>query len=63
MLITLQHQQKTFQADLSQPIDISIPLEEGPDTVNCFYAPLMETAPVIAGDFIGSTQELSLIHI
>jgi len=62
MLITLQHQQKTFQADLSQPIDISIPLEEGPDTVNCFYAPLMETAPVIAGDFIGSTQEGGLVN-
>ena len=56
MKIALIHQNKQYQADLASPIDISIPLEEGMDTVNCFYAPPMETYPVIAGDFIGSTQ-------
>ena len=57
MLITLQHQGKTYQSDLSQAMDISIPLRLGADTVNCFYAPLMEAAPVVAGDFIGSTEK------
>ena len=56
MLIHLQYQEKRYQADLSKPIDISIPLKEGSQTVNCFYAPLMETFPVEAGTFIGSTQ-------
>ena len=56
MLITLQHHNQTYQANLSQPLDLAIPLREGRNTVNCFYAPLMETAPVIAGNFIGSTQ-------
>ena len=44
-----------YQVDFNQPIDISIPLEEREDAVNCFYAPPLETSPVIAGDFIGST--------
>ena len=55
MLITLNHNNNVVQADLSKPLDISIPLKVGTDTVNCFYAPPMETAPVIAGNFIGST--------
>ncbi len=62
MLITFNFQNTSYQADLSQPIDISIPLKEGTDTVNCFYAPLMETSPVIAGDFIGSTQQGGLVN-
>ncbi|MEM6964711.1 MAG: cyclase family protein [Bacteroidota bacterium] len=45
----------TYQADLSNPLDISIPLRQGDRTVNCFYAPFMEATPVVAGDFIGST--------
>jgi len=61
MLITLQYQDKKFQADLSKPRDISIPLREE-SQVNCFYAPLYETAPVIAGDFIGSTKQGGLVN-
>lgn len=57
MQIQLQHKTQTYIANLAQPLDISIPLEEGANTVNCFYAPLMETVPVRAGDFVGSTQE------
>lgn len=56
MKITFIHQNKTYQADLSKPLDISIPLKEGLNAVNCFYAPPMETNPVIAGDFVGSTE-------
>ena len=57
MIISFQHGEKQYAADLSKPIDISIPLEPGLDTVNCFWAPPMETSPVVAGDFIGSTQK------
>ena len=48
---------ETYTADLSNPLDISIPLYEGEKGVNCFYAPLLESSPVIAGDFIGSTAQ------
>ena len=57
MVITFEFKGQSYRADLSQPLDIAIPLKAGLNTVNCFYAPLMETQPVIAGDFIGSTQE------
>lgn len=57
MKIQLTYNNKIYQADLGRPLDISIPLEEGDGTVNCFYAPLMETAPVRMGNFVGSTQE------
>ncbi len=62
MEITLQHKGQSFLADLSKPLDLSIPLREGLDTVNCFYAPPMETKPVIAGDFIGSTKQGGLVN-
>ena len=56
MIISLTHNHQSYEANLSEPLDISIPLQEGSDTVNCFYAPLMQTSPVVAGDFIGSTK-------
>ncbi len=62
MLTTIHHKGFIYQTDLNQPIDISIPLEEGLETVNCFYAPPMETNPVIAGDFVGSTAQGGLLN-
>ncbi len=57
MTVTILHNGATYTADLSRPLDISIPLEEGFDTVNCFYAPPVAFTPVVAGDFIGSTAK------
>jgi arylformamidase len=57
MIVAITLQSRSAEADLSQPIDISIPLIEGAEQVNCFFAPLYETSPVIAGDFIGSTAQ------
>ncbi len=54
--IQFQHYGSYWTADLDRPLDISIPLREGPDTVNCFHAPLMEATPVRAGDFTGSVE-------
>ena len=56
MKIQFQHKKQQYTADLNQPIDISQPLIEGPVQTKCFYAPDYKTEPVIAGDFIGSTQ-------
>lgn len=57
MLAIVEIDGQKYQIDLDQAIDISIPLEAGQNTVNCFYAPYMETNPVVAGDFIGSTAK------
>lgn len=57
MKITIDFNQEKYQADLNQPLDISIPLKEGLETVNCFWSPYMETAPVRMGSFVGATAE------
>ncbi len=54
--------EQTFTADLNMPLDISIPLKEGMDNVNCFYAPPVHIAPVVFGDFIGSTQKGGVVN-
>lgn len=46
-----------YQVDFNQPIDISMPLRNGLDNANCFYAPAVQFEPVRAGDFVGSTLE------
>ncbi len=57
MKIKLEFQNKIWEADLSLPLDISIPIREGADNPNCFYAPYPSATPVVAGDFIGSTRQ------
>jgi arylformamidase len=53
--IHFSHRHQNYRANLNQPLDISIPLREGSETVNCFYAPPVQMEPVRAGSFIGST--------
>ena len=48
---------KSFQIDFGKPIPISITLQDGFNNPNCFYAPPIEFSPVVAGDFIGSTEQ------
>jgi arylformamidase len=55
--IVLEHNGIRYAADLNRPLDISIPLQEGADTVNCFYAPYLELAPVRDGSFVGAVAE------
>ena len=55
MLIQLSYQGKNYQADLSQPLDISLPLS-AKQQVKCFHAPDFQTEPLVAGDFIGSVE-------
>lgn len=54
MLISLLVKGKTCRCNLAAPLDISMPLHDGLDQVNCFYAPHMQAEPVIVGDFKGS---------
>ncbi|HMO38886.1 MAG TPA: cyclase family protein [Saprospiraceae bacterium] len=57
MYIELQRGEQRYRANLAEPLDISIPLRAGMDTVNCFYAPPIEVTPVVAGNFIGATAQ------
>lgn len=51
-----------YTADLMRPIPIAIPLRFDGVGPNCFYAPLPEASPVVAGDFIGSTAQGGLVN-
>ena len=57
MIVQINHKDKIFEADLSQPIDISIGLEAKENQPNCFYAPSFETEAVRAGDFVGDVKQ------
>ena len=62
MRVLLQVKNKQYEVNLSKPLDISIPLKAGEDTVNCFYAPPLRIEPVVAGDFIGSREAGSPVN-
>ncbi|MCH8331384.1 MAG: cyclase family protein [Bacteroidetes bacterium] len=55
MKATISISGQDYNVDLSQPMDISIPLhEKGP---RAYHAPAFQAEPVKAGDFIGSVKE------
>jgi arylformamidase len=57
MISTIEHNGKIFTADLSSPIDISIPLkEEQQPHVNAFYLPDVRYQAAESGNFVGSVQ-------
>jgi kynurenine formamidase len=62
MKITFQFGGKNFTADLSSPMDLSIPLRHGAENPNCFWAPMPEFEPVVAGDFVGSTAQGGIVN-
>lgn len=52
MIITFEHHKKRYKADLSKPLDISIPLGQA----KCFYAPDLKMTPYESDGFIGSVK-------
>lgn len=62
MIATIEEKGQRWRVDLGQPLDISLPLYADGRGVNCFYAPLFEVSPVVAGSFIGSTQAGGLVN-
>jgi kynurenine formamidase len=57
MFVTFEYQGQHYVADLAQPIDLAIPLRSGAENPNCFWAPMPDFSPVVAGDFVGSTAQ------
>ena len=57
MLIQFTHQNKTYKANLAEPLDISIPLFSGVNNPNAFHIANPKFEPVRVGSFVGSVQE------
>ena len=62
MLIQFSYNETTYQVDLDQGLDLSIPLAHGDRQVNCFWAPPFEISPVRTDQFIGSIEEGGLVN-
>tara|TARA_B100000900_G_scaffold416251_1_gene450572 strand:+ start:7475 stop:8215 length:741 start_codon:yes stop_codon:yes gene_type:complete len=57
MKATIKHKGHTFQVDLSQPIDISIPLKNGTSNPTAWHVPALKMEPVVMGDWIGEVKQ------
>ena len=57
MITTIRHSGKLLKADLSKPVDISIPLHAGSKNVNAFHMSGLVLEPFQVGDFIGSVKQ------
>lgn len=54
MKIIINKNNQQWIANLANPLDISLPLKAGLETVNCFYTPPVEYSPFQSGDFVGA---------
>lgn len=57
MIAEIQHQNQTFKIDLSQPLDISLPISNTEQNPIAWYIEKPEIEPVRFGDWIGKVSE------
>jgi arylformamidase len=62
MIVTLNHNGNSLHADLTKPLDISIPLRTGKDNVNAWYCDPVRIEPVVMGDWIGDVNKGSGVN-
>lgn len=62
MITTIQHTTGNYQIDLSKPLNIGINIKPDKNNVNCFYSPNPHAEPVVAGSFIGDTQQGGVVN-
>ena len=57
MLATIRQNSKTFEIDLSKPLDISIPMQGNAQNVNAWYLEHPKIEPHIENNFIGKVSK------
>ncbi len=57
MIIEVKHSGNSYTTDLNEPIDISLPIKNGDDNPNCFWAEPVDISTIVVGDFIGSVAQ------
>ncbi|WP_299434918.1 cyclase family protein [uncultured Aquimarina sp.] len=57
MITSIHYQNHTYQVDLSQPLDISIPLRATDQNINAWYISAPKIEPVRDGDWVGKVSE------
>lgn len=62
MKATIEHKGDTFQVDLSQPIDLSIPLKNGIDNPTAWNVPAVKMEPVVLDDWVGEVKQGGFVN-
>ena len=62
MKIRFEAADKSWEVDLSKPLDLSIPLRHGPDNPKAWHAPNPNFSPVVTDNFIGSVKKGSPVN-
>ncbi|MTI21253.1 cyclase family protein [Fulvivirga sp. RKSG066] len=57
MNIQFTYDHRILSADLSQPLDISLPIKDGSSNPNCYWAEPVKFETIILGDFVGSVAQ------
>lgn len=57
MITHIQYNDQPYKVDLSQPLDLSIPLKASKENVNAWYISEPKIEPVTNGDWIGKVTE------
>ena len=57
MIAEIKSKNRQFKVDLSQPLDISIPLRTGKENVSAWYVDPIKIEPVRTEQFTGSVEE------
>lgn len=57
MIAEIKYNSRKYNIDLSQPLDISIPLRNGEDNVSAWYIDPPSIAPVRLDDWVGAVKE------
>ena len=56
MQATINHNNKTYQIDLSKPLDISMPLQGGKNNPTAWYVNEPRFEPVMENGFVGDVN-------
>lgn len=57
MIAALTFNNHNYRVDLNNPHDISLPIRQGSENPNCYWADPVVMETIRSGDFIGSVQE------
>ncbi|GAL70449.1 cyclase family protein [Jejuia pallidilutea] len=62
MIATIQYNSRKLQIDLSQPLDISMPLRASTNNVNAWYVDAPKIEPVKEGDWVATVKDGACIN-
>ena len=62
MIATIQYNSRKLQIDLSQPLDISMPLKASKNNVNAWYLDAPTIEPVKDGDWVATVKDGACIN-